>query len=139
MAAETADITIDAIEALIADQGYEITPAADNMLKIKDTESGVTIQAVLEENVLFLTVPCVSVNAEAITPDLMRMMLDAENGISTSSFQLYDQGEKIVITLNNFCKLLSLGEDDEDDIISCVEFLLIDVLTARAALKDLVK
>ena len=49
----------------------------------------------------------------------MATMLAADNGISTSSFQLYDAGGgNVTITLNNFCKLQDLGPDDEDDILS---------------------
>ena len=65
-------------------------------------------------------------------------MLAANNGISTSYFQLYEAGEgKVAITLNNFCKLQDLGADDEDDILSCVHFLLVDVMTARHLLAGL--
>jgi hypothetical protein len=67
----------------------------------------------------------------AITPAIMRSMLDAHNGISTSYFQLYDAGQgKTAITLNNFCKLEDLGPEDQDDILSCVHFLLVDVMVA---------
>jgi hypothetical protein len=59
-------------------------------------------------------------------------MLDAANGISTSAFQIYDNGGgKVTVTLNNFCKLQEMGPEDEDDILSCVHFLLVDVMTAR--------
>ncbi len=65
-------------------------------------------------------------------------MLAADNGISTSSFQLYDAGSgKVTVTLNNFCKLQDLGADDEDDILSCVHFLLVDVMSARRLLSGL--
>ena len=50
----------------------------------------------------------------------MYKMLDAQNRISTSSFQLYDLGNgKTAVTLNNFAKLLTLEEDDRDDIWMC--------------------
>ena len=70
----------------------------------------------------------------AITPEIMARMLAADNGISTSHFQLYDAGDgKVAVTLNNFCKLQDMGADDEDDILSCVHFLLVDVMMARRA------
>jgi hypothetical protein len=73
-----------------------------------------------------------------VTPEIMAAMLAADNGISTSSFQLYDAGEgKVAITLNNFCKLQDMGIEDDDDILSCVHFLLVDVMTARRVLKGL--
>ena len=52
----------------------------------------------------------------------------SDNGVSTSSFQLYDAADgKVTITLNNFCKLQDMGPEDEDDILSCEHFLLVDV------------
>ncbi len=47
-------------------------------------------------------------------------------------------GGKIAMTLNNFCKLQDLGADDEDDILSCVHFLLVDVIE-RAAVSGLLR
>ena len=65
--------------------------------------------------------------------------LAAGNGISTSYFQLYDTGGgKVAVTLNNFCKLQDMGPEDEDDILSCVHFLLVDVMEARRLLTGLV-
>ena len=74
----------------------------------------------------------------SITPDVMERMLDADNGISTSAFSLYKAPDgKVAINLNNFCKLQDLGADDEDDILSCVHFLLVDVMSARRLLSGL--
>jgi hypothetical protein len=65
-------------------------------------------------------------------------MLAADNGISTSLFQIYDAGAgKVAVTLNNFCKLPEIGPDEEDEILSCVHFLLVDVITARRLLAEL--
>jgi len=65
-------------------------------------------------------------------------LLASDNGISTSYFQLYDAADgQLAVTLNNFCKLQDMGTDDEDDILSCVHFLLVDVMTARRVLKGL--
>jgi hypothetical protein len=120
------------IHALLAERGYEVSETAPNTIKIRETDSGVTIQAVLEGQILFLSLVCTVVPNSAITADVMRQMLDAHNGISTSGFQLYDAGGgKTAIVLNNFCKLQSMGPDDEDDILSGVNFLLVDVMSAR--------
>ena len=74
----------------------------------------------------------------SITPEMMGLMLAANNGISTSHFQLHDGGDDTVtITLNNFCKLQDMGADDEDDILSCVHFPLVDVIAAKHLLADL--
>ena len=130
--------SLDAVETVLAERGYEVSPGGDNILKVRDTESGITIRAALEDNVLFLTVPCALVPANAVTPEMMRKMLDADNGISTSGFQGYDRSDgRVAVTLNNFCKLQALGADDEDDILSCLEFLMADAVDARNLLGDL--
>ncbi|MCF7958459.1 MAG: hypothetical protein K9M57_08435 [Phycisphaerae bacterium] len=134
----TEGISMDAVESIIVEQGYDVTQSDTGVLKIRDIESNIVVQAVLEENVLFLTVPCINVPRSAITPAIMTRMLDADNGISTSNFQLYtSKGEKVTVTLNNFCKLQQMGPDDQDDILSCVEFLLADVVAARGMLVEL--
>ena len=97
-----------------------------------------TIQAVLEGEIMFFTLPCVTVARSAVTPEIMATMLASDNGISTSSFQLYNAGDgNVTITLNNFCKLQEMGPEDEDDILACVHFLLVDVLSARRLLAGL--
>jgi hypothetical protein len=131
-------IRIDQVQALLVEHGCEVEAAGDNILKIRDLDSGITMRTVLEDNILFCTVTCMTVPAEKISQDVMKKMLDANNGISTSGFQLYDRGDgKVVVTLNNFCKLLEMGPDDEDDILSCLEFLAMDVYAARKLLADL--
>jgi len=126
------------IHALLAEKGYEVTEPAPGTLRIHEVESGVVIRAVLHGDILFLSLICTVVPLAAITPQVMEHMLDAANGISTSYFQIYDAGDgKRAITLNNFCKLLDLGPEDEDDILSCVHFLLVDVITAHRLLGHL--
>src|SRR4051812_38690011 len=120
------------IHALLAERGYEVSETASDNLTIREVDSGLTIQAVLSGPILYFSLVCRVVSPEAITADVMRHMLASDNGISTSYFQLYDTGDgKIAVTLNNFCKLQDLGADDEDDVLSCVHFLLIDVLSAH--------
>jgi len=126
------------IHALLAEKGYDVTEPAPDTLKIREVKSGVSLQAVLQGEILFLSLPCIVVPESAITAEAMATMLAADNGISTSYFQLYPVGDgKVAVTLNNFCKLLEMGPEDEDDILSCVHFLLVDVLTARQLLSGL--
>ncbi len=126
------------IHALLAERGYEISETAPDTIRIRDVESGVTIQAVLEGDIVFFSLICTVVPESAVTPEIMRSMLAADNGISTSAFQLYDAGSgKLAITLNNFCKLQDMGADDEDDILSCVHFLMVDVISAHRLIGDL--
>jgi hypothetical protein len=95
---------------------------------------------VLQGQILYFSLVCTVVPRAAVTADVMRQMLAADNGISTSYFQLYEAGEgKVAVTLNNFCKLQDLGTDDEDDILSCVHFLLVDVMSAHRLVGHLQK
>ena len=120
------------IHALLAEKGYEVSEPAPDTLTIREVESGVTARAVLQGDILFLSLVCTVAPKAAITPEIMASMLAADNGISTSYFQLYDAGDgKLAVTLNNFCKLEDGGPDDEDEVLSCVHFLLVDVMTAR--------
>jgi predicted PhzF superfamily epimerase YddE/YHI9 len=131
--------TLGQIHALLAERGYEVSEAAADTLKIRELSSGITVQAVLQGEIMFFSLTCTTVPQSAITPELMARMLEADNGIHTSHFQLYDAGNgQVAITLANFCKLQEMGPDDEDDILSCVHFLLVDVMTARHLLSDLV-
>ncbi len=139
MTAQIANIDSDSIKALLADKGYEVTEPTPGVLRVQELNSGVSVKAVLEGEILYLSLTCTVAPESAITPQIMRRMLDARNGISTSYFQLYSTGDgKTAITLNNFCKLEDLGPEDQDDILSCIHFLLVDVLEARQLLTDLV-
>lgn len=123
---------LGAIHDLLARRRYSVQELDGNVLAIQEVESGISFKAVLEGDILFLSVLCAVVPNARITPALMRKMLAADNGISTSHFQLYDVSDgNAAVTLNNSCKLQQLGADDEDDILSCVSFLLADVLHAK--------
>jgi hypothetical protein len=126
------------IHALLAEKGYAVSEPAADTLKIRETVSGVSLQAVLEGDILYLSLVCTVAPRAAITAEVMGKMLAANNGISTSHFQLHDAvGGKVAVTLNNFCKLQEMGPDDEDDILSAVHFLLVDVMSARRLLSGL--
>jgi hypothetical protein len=128
------------IHALLAENRYQVSEPAPDTLRIEEVESGVSVQAVLQGDILFFSLTCTVVPRAAVTADRMHRMLAADNGISTSHFQLYDAGAgKVAVTLNNFCKLQDMGPEDEDDILSCVHFLLVDVMSARRLLGDLEK
>jgi len=129
--------SIDGITEIITNAGYEIIKEEENTLQLRDIESGIAVSCVLEQDILYSTVPCMVVDSKSVTANLMLTMLNAQNGISTSSFQLYDLGDgKTTITLNNFAKLQSLGEDDRDDILSCISFLIGDVCEAKDLLEE---
>jgi hypothetical protein len=131
---------IGQVEALLAERGYEVSPSGSQGLKIREVDSGITLQMVLQGEILYFSLVCTVVPRAALTAEAMSRMLASDNGISTSYFQLYDAGSgKVAITLNNFCKLQDMGADDHDDILSCVHFLLVDVMTARRVIGDLHK
>ena len=120
------------IHDLLARKRYSVTEVDGSVLRVEEVESGIALRAVLEGDILFLSLICMTVPASKLTAGVLRKMLDAGNGISTSHFQLYQSGDNsVAISLNNFCKLQDLGPDDEDDILSCVSFLLADVMHAR--------
>ena len=128
-------VDISQVSEIVVENGYEILSENDACLRVRDLETGIPITLVLEEDVLFNSVSCKTVPQEDISPATMHDMLSADNAISTSSFQLYDlENNKVAITLNNFCKLQTMGAEDEDDILSCLSFLLIDTVAARALL-----
>lgn len=127
--------TIGQIHALLANKRYSVTELSDSVLRVEEMESKISLRAVLEGDILFLSLVCLLTSPSSLTPAVLHKMLAADNGISTSHFQLVDTGDgNIAVTLNNFCKLQDLGPDDEDDILSCVSFLLADVLHAKELL-----
>jgi hypothetical protein len=133
---QTASSTLGQIHELLATHRYSVTESGDGVLSITEVDSGLTLQAVLQGQILFLSLNCATVPASHLTAEIMRKMLAADNGISTSHFQLYeaekgDNAGSVTITLNNFCKLQDLSADDEDDILSCVGFLMADAVHAR--------
>jgi len=110
---ETATSALSQIHALLVNKRYSVTDLSDSMLKIQELESGISLRAVLEGDILFLSLVCMTVPQAQLTAPVMRKMLAADNGISTSHFQLYDVGNgNVSVTLNNFCKLQDLGADD---------------------------
>ena len=129
---------LEQIHSLLAAKRYSVTESGEGVLRIQEVESGIVVQAVLSGEILYLSLLCMSVPEKSLTMPLLRKMLSANNGVSTSSFHLYETGDgNVAITLNNFCKLQDLGPDDEDDILSCVHFLMVDVISARGLLGNL--
>jgi len=129
-------ISISQIAELMAHNGYDFAEQAPGVLRIRDVHSGVSFQAALEGNILYLTVHLMTLPASEVTTGLMRKMLSGKNGISTSSFRLYDADDgKTLITLNNFCTLQDMGPEDQDDILSLAGYLMADVIEARELLQ----
>lgn len=128
----TEAVSISHVSELLAANGYEVTEHGDGILRVRDVETGVSFQAALQGNVLYLSVTLTTCPSGEITPALMHTMLSATNGISTSSFQLYDAGNgTTAVALNNFCTLQNMGPEDHDDILSLAGYLMADVMEAR--------
>ncbi len=122
---------IDRVREVLAESGYEIVTQDIHSLRVRELSTGVVINSVLESDVLFNTVSCMLMDSSSVSAEMMQTMLDAENGISTSFFQLYNAGDgKTNITLNNYCMLLSTNLDSEEDILSCFCFLIADTFAA---------
>lgn len=132
----TETVNISQVAEILAHNGYDITPTESGVLRVRELHSGIAFQLALEGGALFMTVQLMTVPTADVTPEVMRKMLAADNGISTSSFRLYDAGGgKTAITLNNFCKLQDMGKEDQDDILSLAGYLLADVVAARDLLQ----
>jgi hypothetical protein len=132
--------TISHIEALLAENGYEVTELESGVLRVRDPQTGVTYQAALEGNVLYMSVTLVTVPSQDVTAEMMSKMLSAESGITTSAFHLVSAAEgKTAITLNNFCTLQNMGPEDQDDILSLAGYLMADLMEARELLQPMVQ
>ena len=133
---DTVSLSISAVAELLAHNGYDVSEPLQDLLRVRDLQTGVSFQAALEGNVLYMTVHLMTIPNANLTADLLRRMLSAGNGISTSSFRLYDAADyKTAVTLNNFCKLQDMGPDDHDDILTLASYLLVDVIAARDLLQ----
>ncbi|MBI4906691.1 MAG: hypothetical protein HY820_23890 [Acidobacteria bacterium] len=131
---QTATPTLSQIEVLLAQNGYDVSEAANGVLQVRDLDTGVSFQAALEGNVLYMTLKLTDLKSSSITADMLRKMLDGTNGITTSSFKLYQDSGKSAITLNNFCTLQNMGPEDADDILSLAGYLMADLMEARELL-----
>ena len=132
----TETITISQVAELLAHNGYDVAETTPGVLRVRDLHSGVSFQAALEGNVLYMTVQLMTVPTGDITPELMHKMLSGTNGISTSAFRLYEGDDsKTSITLNNFCTLQDMGPEDHDDILSLASYLMADIVAARDLLQ----
>jgi len=129
---QSTSTTLGQAHALLAAKRYSVTETGDGGLRIQELDSGIFVNAVLQGEIMFFSLVCATVPIFRMTTSVMHKMLSAENGISTSHFQLTETGDgNVTVTLNNFCKLQEMGPDDEDDILSCITFLLADVVHAK--------
>ena len=64
------------IHALLAERGYEVSEPSPDSLSIREVQSGVTVHAVLQGEILFLSLTCVVVPSSSLTPDILALMLE---------------------------------------------------------------
>ncbi len=80
--------TIGQIHALLANKRYSVNELSDSVLRVEEMESKISLRAVLEGEILFLSLVCLLTSPASLTPAVLHKMLAADNGISTSHFQL---------------------------------------------------
>lgn len=132
----TTEVSAEGVKNIIKGLGYEILKDADDVFTIAGS-SGVRIICAVEEDILNVTVPLISVPISKITHEIAMNMLWSENGLSTSHLELVRSGDNARVILMNYCKLQELGDDDLDDIETAIEFIELDVIKARQILSDL--
>lgn len=136
MTPTTETIHVSQVAELLAHHGYDFSEQPQGVLQVREIHSGVSFQAALQGNVLYLTVHLMTLPSSQITADLLRKMLSGTNGISTSAFRLFEaEAGKTLITLSNFCTLQDMGAEDQDDILSLASYLMADVIAARDLLQ----
>lgn len=129
---ETVAPALSQVRQLLAENGYEVSELGDDVLRVRDIETGVAFQAALNGSILFMSVTLTTLPDESIPTHMLRSMLAGDNGIATSAFRLYPAAEnKTAVTLSNFCTLQNMGEEDADDILSLAGYLMADLLEAR--------
>ena len=137
---QTETPTISRVAELLAGNGYEVAEGGSGVLRVTDPDTRIAFQAALEGNVLYMSVNLVSLPSNGVTAEMMRRMLAADNGITTSSFQLFDAADgNTAIALSNFCTLQNMGEEDRDDVLSLAGYLMADLMEARELLEALVQ
>jgi len=125
------EVTPQDVKNIIKELGYEIVKDGDGLFTIQGS-SGMRMLCAVEESILNVTLPLVTVTKDKITPDVMWDMLRSDNGLATSHVEIIDRGGgKHNVALMNYCKLQELGDDDRDDIETAIEFIELDALKAR--------
>src|ERR1035441_6878526 len=67
----TTSPNLGTIHPLLAERGYEVSEPAPDTITIRELDSGVSLQAVLEGDILFPSLPCTTVARTPVAPELM--------------------------------------------------------------------
>jgi len=133
----TTEVSAEGVKNIIKELGYEVIKDAGDVFTISGS-SGIRIICAVEECILNVTVPLITVPIKKITHEIAMNMLWSENGLATSHLELVRNMDKANVVLMNYCKLQELGADDRDDIETAIEFIELDVIKASEILSDLV-
>lgn len=126
----TIDISLADIHCLLTEESDCTVEDCGDHLLLTQPEIGLSITASLDDNVLFFTAPYATVASEQLGQERLLRMLAADNGISTSFFQISQEGSVSKVTLNAYAVLQDLGAEDRADISSVLDFLIADIITA---------
>lgn len=131
------EVSAEGVKNIIKELGYELVDDKGSVFSIRGS-SGIKIICGVEEEILEITVPLVSVSESKLTREVALAMLWQDNGLSTSHIELVRcKGDQVRVVLMNYCKLSELGADDRDDIETALEFIELDTVRARSLLSAL--
>lgn len=132
------DVSAEGVKNIVKELGYELVEEKGSVFAIRGS-SGIKILCAVEDEILNVTCPLLSVPESKITRELALAMLWNDNGLATSHVELMrGKGGQVRIVLMNYCKLSELGDDDRDDIETALEFIELDAVRARELLGALV-
>lgn len=134
------EVSPEGVKNLLKELGYELVKDDGDVFSVRGS-TGFTIVCAVEGEILNVTVPLVAVPEAKLDREALLAMLWHDNGLATSHVELVRPArpdDKVQVVLMNYCKLQTLGEDDLDDIQTAIEFIELDVLKARAILRELV-
>ncbi len=130
-------VSAQGVKNIIKELGYELIDDGESVFSIRGS-SGIKILCAVEQEILDVTVPLVTVEEAKLTREAALAMLWNDNGLATSHLELVRLGGgKVRVILMNYCKLQELGDDDKDDIETALEFIELDVVQARKVLGPL--
>lgn len=136
MSAIERKIEISEIENLLAQEGA-LVELQGNTITSTDPDTNVKMTHILIQDedgvgaVLYNTILLKQLKKEEVSSELCLKLLSIDNGINTSNFRLIPNKQGYSLVLQNFTKLQNMGEEDVDDILSALSYLVTDVAASR--------
>lgn len=135
-------IDVSEVENLLAQEGA-VVELEGNMITSIDPETGIKMNHILVQDeddgvgaVLFNTIVLKQLEKSELTPEFLLKLLSIENGINTSNFRLIPTKKGYSLVLQNFAKLQNMGEEDVDDVLSTLSYIVEDVAAASRLLEE---